>query len=230
MIRKSTGIAGLNEMLEGGFPSGHAIAVVGSPGSGKTTFALQFIWDGLTKDELCMLISLEDEENKLVETASKYGWDFKRYIDASTLSLVKLDTADMSNMFARIKSELPRIIDSMGISRVVIDPVTILEMGCKSEYERRVYIKELCNTLSRTGATTLLINETYLDKQDSTYGVIEHVTDGVILLHSINRSDSSSVLHGIEVVKMAWIAHSKDIKPYEITSAGIKVHERSRIY
>jgi KaiC/GvpD/RAD55 family RecA-like ATPase len=45
--RVSTGIAGLDELVDGGYPKGRTILVSGDPGSGKTTFGLQFLLDGI---------------------------------------------------------------------------------------------------------------------------------------------------------------------------------------
>lgn len=230
MIRQSTGVPGLNEMLGGGLPSGQTIVVIGPAGSGKTTLALQFIWDGLTKDELCMFLSLEENENKLIETASKYGWDFKKYLDAGTLSLIKLDALDITNTITHLKTDLPHIMDSTGVSRVAIDPFSIIEMAYENERERRVNIFDLCSTLNQTGATTMITSEIGSDMHSSVYKVIEHVVDGVILLHRIRESESRNVLHAIEVVKMIWTNHSKEIKPYDITPAGMNVHVRSKMY
>ena len=60
-----TGIDGLDEMLGGGVPKGHNVVVVGSFGTGKTSFALQFIWEGLKNDEPCIFISLEEDARSI---------------------------------------------------------------------------------------------------------------------------------------------------------------------
>jgi len=56
-------------MLLGGIPEGHTVAVLGSPGTGKSTFVLQFIYTGLKNDENCVYLSLEESELNLIKTA-----------------------------------------------------------------------------------------------------------------------------------------------------------------
>ncbi len=231
MIRVSTGIEGLDEMVDGGIPAGHAVLVMGPAGSGKTTFALQFIWNGLLKDEKCMFISLEEEEPKILKTASRYGWDFQRYIDKGTLLLLKLDAFDISATMARLKSELPEIIGSTGVSRVAIDPFILLEMVYETAQERRVHTFGLCDIISKTGATTLITSEVGKDRYISWFGLLEYVVDGVILLRNTPVTGSEDRIEfTILVTKMRWSKHAKVIKPYEITEKGIVVHSKSVVF
>jgi circadian clock protein KaiC len=231
MIRVSTGIEGLDEMVDGGIPAGHTILLMGPAGSGKTTFALQFIWNGLVKDEIGMFISLEEEEPKILKTASRYGWDFQRYVDKGTLSLLKLDALDISATMARLKSELPKIIDSTAVSRVVIDPFTLLEMLYETDHDRRVHTFELCDIISKTGATTLVSSELGKDGRSSWFGLMEYVVDGVILLRNTPITGSEDrMVFTILVTKMRWSNHAKEIKPYDITDKGIIIHSKSAVF
>lgn len=231
MIRVSTGIEGLDEMVDGGIPAGHTVLVIGPAGSGKTTFALQFIWNGLVKDEACMFISLEEDEPKLLKTASKYGWDFQRYIDKGTLSLVKLDAVDVSTTMTRLKSELPKIIDSAGVSRVVIDPFTLLEMVYGTDHDRRVQTFELCDIISKTGATTVITSEVGENGRSSWFGLMEYVVDGVIVLRNTPiTGNEDRIVFSILVTKMRWSNHAMDSKPYVITKEGIVVHSKAAVF
>ena len=231
MIRVSTGIEGLNEMVDGGLPAGHTILVMGPAGSGKTTCALQFTWDGLVKDESCLYISLEEDEPKILKTASRYGWDFRRYVDKGTLLLLKLDVFDINATMARLKSELPKIIDSNSVSRVAIDPFTLLEIMYETDHDRRVQTFELCNIISKTGATTLVTSEVGKDGRSSWFGLMEYVVDGVILLRTTPLTGSEDrMVFTIWVTKMRWSSHSKEIKPYDITENGIIIHSKSAVY
>lgn len=229
MIRVSTGIKGLNEMIQGGIPAGHTIAVIGPPGSGKTILCMQYIWDGLTKDELCIYISLEEDEDKLLKTASNYGWDLQKYIDMGTLSLLKLDAVDITGTMGRMLSELPKLIDSTGVTRVVIDPFVLIEMTFDDDHKRRVNTYELVRTINRTGATTLITSET-LDGYHSRFGTVEFIADGIFLLQVIRSKERAELIYAIQVNKLRWSDHSKQLKPYAITNSGIEVHPESNVY
>jgi circadian clock protein KaiC len=229
MIRVSTGISGLNEMIEGGIPAGHTIAAIGPPGAGKTTLCLQYVWDGLMKDELCMYISLEEEEEKLLKTALNYGWDFQKYIDRGTLSLIKLDALDINGTMERMLSELPKLISNSGVRRIVIDPFILVEMAFDNDHKRRVNIYELVRTIGRTGVTTIITSEA-LNGYHSHFGIIEYIVDGVFVLEVIHSKQRGSLIYAIQVNKLRWSSHSKDMKPYAVTSNGIDVYLDSNVY
>jgi KaiC/GvpD/RAD55 family RecA-like ATPase len=71
MVQMTTGVIGLDEMLSGGIPSGHIVAILGSPGTGKSTISLQFIYAGLLKGENCIYLSLEENEENIIKTDIK---------------------------------------------------------------------------------------------------------------------------------------------------------------
>src|SRR5438034_539193 len=83
-----TGIDGLDEMLGRGVPAGHIITILGSFGTGKTTFALQFLMQGLINGEKAVYISLEEDVDSVVANAESFGWDLKRYLKEKKVQLV----------------------------------------------------------------------------------------------------------------------------------------------
>ena len=122
------GIPGLDEMLGGGIPKGHTVAVLGSPGTGKSTFALQFIYTGLQNNENCAYLSLEESEENLLKTAMIFGWDLKPYISNKKLTLVNLNTLNFKAAINSFESELPKLLRTSNIERLAIDPITLYEM------------------------------------------------------------------------------------------------------
>ncbi|MBI4363199.1 MAG: KaiC domain-containing protein [Euryarchaeota archaeon] len=230
MIRVPTGVEGLDRLLGGGVPRGHTIALIGPPGTGKTTFALQFAATGLLHDEKCIYISLEEDEETLLSTATGYGWDLKNHRDRGTLQMLKLDPADIDTALTKLESELPGLIKSFGASRLVIDPYTMLEMLQEDVLMRRRRTFQLCNLAQEDGATVLLTSEVSPDNPfASRFGMLEYVADGVILLHRVMSEDQSKTQLAIEVVKMRRTTHSKEVKPYTISEKGIQVYSDLRI-
>src|SRR5438093_1621994 len=124
-----TGIDGLDEMLGRGVPAGHIITVLGSFGTGKTTFALQFLMQGLINGEKAVYISLEEDVDSVVANAESFGWDLKRYLKEKKLHIVKLEPVDAKTTVTRIRSELPDFIKRSGASRVAIDSISLLKAG-----------------------------------------------------------------------------------------------------
>ncbi len=227
----TTGIAGLDDMLCGGIPQGHTVAILGSPGTGKSTFALQFIYTGLQKDENCVYLSLEESEGNLIKTAMIFGWDMKPYIENKKLTLVNLNTLNFKAIINRFESELPKLLESLNIKRLAIDPITLYEMIYDKESERRDRLFNLAQIIKKTGVTTVMTSEISQENPYySKYGLIEYITDGVIILRQVRNADMGAVTTFIEVLKMRHIDHSKEIRPYSITKNGIVVHSGSGVY
>lgn len=221
---------GLNELLGGGIPKGHVVTVLGGFGTGKTTLGLQFIKEGLENGEKCIFITLEETDESILENARSFGWDLGRYKD-STLSLVKLEPADMKSTLTKVRSELPSYIKKFGAQRVVMDSVSLLSMMFPDESERRVHLFDLCQVMRDSGATSLLTAESKDENpRSSKDGLVEYVSDGVISLQLQQSKDSSDVQLVIQVVKMRRRAHSRRLKPYSITGEGVVVHTEAEVF
>ncbi|CAG0976470.1 MAG: hypothetical protein OIN86_07775 [Candidatus Methanoperedens sp.] len=225
----STGIMGLDEMLGGGFPQGHIIVAIGDSGTGKTTFALHYILDGLLKGEPCIYISIEEEKEAILSAASAYGWDLEKYIRDNKLAILKLDLSDVKTTARRVKSELPEIIGSFGAKRLVIDSITLYSMMFDDAIERRIRLFGLNKAIKNAGITALYTAEVNVDNQlHSKDGMVEYSADGVVFLQQ-NESEKDIKLI-MRVVKMRRIQHDRLYRPYEITGKGILVYSNEMVY
>ncbi len=97
--KAATGIQGLDQLLEGGIPQGRTILVVGGPGTGKTIFASQFIFNGIRQQaENGVFVSLDEGKDHFFREMQHFGWDFKKaeqenkfvFVDATRMSRVAL--------------------------------------------------------------------------------------------------------------------------------------------
>lgn len=226
-----TGILGLDEMMGGGIPSGHIVTVLGPPGTGKTTFALQFIYAGLQNSESCIYLSLEESKENIIKTASTLGWDMRQYIANKKLLITYLSKQNLKATVERIENDLPKLFKSSNIKRLAIDSTTLYEMLFDSDSERRNHLFNLAQLVKETGVTTIMVSE--VSKENpyySKYGLIEYIVDGVIILKQVRQSDKGAVTTVLEVSKMRHIDHSKEAKPYNITGNGIIVHSGSEVF
>lgn len=225
------GISGLDEMLGGGVPAGHILALMGSCGTGKTTLTLQYVWRGLQSGEKCIFISLEEDESSIIKNAANYGWDLKPHIEANNLALIKLEPADAASTINKIKSELPPYIKQFGARRVVLDSVSLLSMMFSSEAEKRTNLFGLCGQIKESGATAMFTAEVKDDNPTvSRDGLVEYVADGVILLRYNETEDMGDVQLSVRIIKMRRAKHSRKIKPYSITRNGIEVHTQAEVF
>ena len=93
------GIPGLDELINGGIPKGHIVSVLGTPGTGKSTLALQFTYEGLKNGENCIYLSLEECEEDIIKTAEMFGWDIRPYIEKDNLKLIYMDSEKSGILF-----------------------------------------------------------------------------------------------------------------------------------
>lgn len=223
------GIPELEELLNGGIPKGHIVSVLGSPGTGKSTLALQFIFEGLKNDENCIYLSLEESEEDIIKTADMLGWDLKPYIENEKLNLIRLSALNIKSTIDRVENDLPKLFKNS--QRLAIDPITLYEMIHEFEAERREYLFKFAKNIKESGITTLLLSETNNQNHfQSKYGHIDYIADGIILLRRIREQKLGLVKMTIEVVKMRRVNHSKEIRPYTITQKGIVVHSESEVF
>jgi KaiC domain protein len=231
ITRVKTGVDGLDEMLQGGLPENHIVAVMGSFGTGKTTLGLQFLVEGLRKNEPCIFISLEEDKDSILKNAAAFGWDLSGALDSKKLGLFKLEPSDAKTTITRIKSELPKFIKSFGAKRVVLDSVSLLNMLFSDENDRRSNLFNLCQLLRSTGATALLTAEVKDENpRSSRDGLAEYTSDGVLLLQSDESKEGGEVQLTIRILKMRRTSHSRRVKPYSITDKGIVVHAGADVF
>lgn len=226
MDRVQTGIEGLDAMLEGGVPRGHTFVVMGSFGTGKTTFGLQFLNQGMALGEKGIYISLEEDQESILEDARSHGWELKPFIDSKQLALVKLEPNDAKTTVGRIKSELPDFIKGFGASRIVVDSISLLNMLFETEHDRRSNLFNLSQMIKKTGATCLMTAEVKDENPMATRdGLAEYVADGVISLRYVEKESKSELQLSLRIIKMRRTNHSRKITPYQIAMKGIVVHE-----
>jgi KaiC domain protein len=228
--RMKVGIIGLDDMLGGGLIPGSICAIIGTYGTGKTTFSLQFIWEGLKQGEHIIYISLEEREERILEYMQQKGWDVKPFLNKS-LFVIKLDPTDFNLANNRIKNELPRLIKQVNAHRVVIDPISLFEDLFDSDSVRRQEMFRFVEGMRDQKCTIMMTSETDKDNAfSSRHALIEYLADTVILLRYVRPSDLTDVHLALEVVKMRMSAHSREIKPYEIQQDQVLVYSEANVF
>src|SRR3989442_2191029 len=225
-----TGIDGLDELLGGGVPRAHTVTVLGSFGTGKTTFGIQFLVQGLINQERGIFISLEEDADSIVASAAGFGWDLATPLKEKRLAIVKLEPADAKTTVMKVRSELPKFIKDFGADRVVVDSVSLLNMMFPDEVERRARLFSLSQQIKSTGATAIFTAETKDDNPRAARdGLAEYISDGVISLQS-REKESGDVQLAMQVMKMRRLKHSRAVKPYTIDDDGLNVHADVEVF
>ena len=226
--RVPTGIAGLDEMLGGGFPSGHVVLVTGLPGTGKTCLGLQYLMAGASAGEKGVFLSLEEDVAPLLESARQFHWPVDTAISSGLLKVLRIDPKETRQSLHRIQGELGKELTTLGAKRIVVDSVSLLNMLSDDESGRRATLFALAGACRESGATTVLTAEADpLHPEVSRDGLSEYVADGVLLLGYRTAADGHRVGLSLRVLKMRRTAHVRTVQPYAIGASGITVDAKA---
>ena len=243
MNRVATGIKGLDDLMEGGFPEGRSVLLSGACGTGKTIFCSQYVYNGAKKySEPGIYVTLDERPDLIRQDVMRFGWDFRKLEEEKMLQIIDGSIAKIgipseeefsmpSTGFDldKLLLEIVRATKRIGAKSLVIDSIPSLGLNYNSETEVRNAILKLSYVLMRSGVTSLVTSEVIEgENKFGKYGVEEYVVDGVIVLHYMGiGTQSNRTLH---IRKMRATKHSEDLHPIEIGNSGIVVHKVSEEY
>lgn len=220
--RVTTGIPGLDELIEGGLPRGSVTLISGGAGTGKTIFCSQFLLQGLEQGEQCLFVTLEEEPEEILGDVKEFGWDFTEYEENGQFKISYLNPFSDSGGFS---DHIMQYIEDIDADRVVIDSTSVMGMYDESPGKIRERLYNLIRTIRREGVTAILTAEIPRGDHDqiSRYGVEEFVVDGVIVLRGLGVGGEMGRRLRIEKMRRTDIA--EDIFPMNISDDGITVEE-----
>lgn len=232
--RVKTGIPGLDELIEGGFPRGDTILIAGKAGTGKSILATQFIYKGATEyDEAGVFVTLEEPPHLIKRNMLRFGMDLEALIKEGKVSIVDLSPSkevtpvtigeypsfDLSGLQAIIMNHIKKI----NAKRVVLDTLSIMAYKFRSRDILREEFFKLAASITKTGCTLIITSE--IPAQDKGLGVFDieaFLASGVIVLYNEKISDTSRS-RSIEVLKLRGSKHSSRFHSMRITDEGIRV-------
>jgi len=216
-IRVSSGIKGLDKLIEGGFEVGSVALVSGGPGTGKTTFCLQFLIDGVKKGENGLYISFEETAEDLARDAKNFGWDIIPLIKSKKLIILHFSPFE----YDKFKEDFGSIIKKYDIKRIAIDSITGVGYYLKDIYDVRKNVWELNKVIKEKGCTAIMTSEVISEESNSRFGVEEFIADALIVLHYGGLGGDFD--RSLQVIKIRRTNQKKGIFPYKITKTGISI-------
>ncbi|MFA6214209.1 MAG: ATPase domain-containing protein [Candidatus Micrarchaeia archaeon] len=220
--RVPTGFAGLDRILEGGLPAGSLNLLSGACGTGKSTFAMQFLYYGAKYlNEPGVYVTLEEEPEKLVRNMSLFGWDIADLIKRKKMLVIKPEVYK----FDSIKQIMEDAIEKIGAKRLVVDSYSVMLTYFSDPYEIRNGLVQLDRGIIKMQCTALVISDIKDNSEIfSTTGVEEFIVDGVIVLYLVkNPGNPRETQRLISVRKMRATNHPLKAYPYEISGNGINI-------
>ena len=225
MKRLATGVPGLDEMMGGGIPESDVLMLTGPAGSGKTTFATQFVAQGLQDGENCVVAVFEEFPEAYLARAKTHPIDFGAMIAANRLAVIYLRPLDLSvdEMLAEILVAVRRV----GAKRVVIDSLSGFEIALAPTFrvDFRESLYRLVGALTGIGVTVLMTAEVTEAFPDGNFTSerVSFVTDDILVQRYVEIDGHFRKV--LAIVKMRGSSHATDFRAYDLTPAGAVMGE-----
>ncbi len=221
------GIKALDKMISGGLLRGSANLLEGAPGTGKTTLAMQFIYNGITMyNEPGLIITFEEFPQQYYHDALQFGWDFKKLEEEGKLKIIFSDPQTTISEFDKMDGVFVSMVEKMGIRRMAIDSMTHFESIVADPFELREIETRLINAIKREGVTSILLkeNDSLLGQMTQMTSKIPFIVDSYTVLRYVEID--SAIEKALCILKMRGSDHQKDIRCFRITSKGIEVESK----
>lgn len=226
-----TGVAGLDDILAGGFAKGRVFLLEGSPGTGKTTIALRFLMEGAAEGEKGLYVTLSETANELRSTAESHGWVLGDHIEifevAPPESLLDADQQQSLLYSSDLElGETTKLIfqaaERTRAKRIVLDSLSEIRLLGQSSLRYRRQILALKHYFARHQATVLLLDDLTADTNDKT---VHSVANGVVRLEEM-APHYGSERRRLRVIKYRAQAFRGGYHDFTIKTGGVQVFPR----
>lgn len=236
--RIKTGVEGLDSIIGGGLPKNSITLVSGPPGSGKSIFCFQFLYEGTKGGGKCLFLTLDKKVDNILAQAKELGFDFQPAIEKKLVKFLFLNI-NKKLVYETMTNE----ILSGDYDRIVLDSITPLsempiylknietssdisiinpeELPSGSNLPvRRLHLRYILSALETAKSTSIVTSELPIGSSLlSRDGMSEFLTDGVIVLNLDPTMDRRK----LSVMKMRSTKHTLKPQDFEIGEGGIKL-------
>ena len=153
--RASTGVTGLDDLLDGGLPRDSATVVQGSTGTGKTLLGLHFLLEGARRKERGVLFTLEETPDQLRSIAEGLGLD----LDRAGADLAIRYTSPVELSTDRYLKEVRAQVAATGARRVVFDSLSTMSLGVSSARRFKEVVYAIAKHMRSAGVSLMMTME-----------------------------------------------------------------------
>jgi circadian clock protein KaiC len=225
-LRALTGITGLDQLLQGGFPAHRLHLVEGDPGTGKTTLALQFLLEGRDRGESTLYVSLSETSTELRGVASSHGWDLDG-VEVFQLAPPGGRSDDHYTLYHPAEIELTEMVkrvldvtDRVKPSRVVLDSLSEMRLLARDPLRYRRQILALKEYFAGRDCTVLMLDDRTSEAHDLQLQSIAHA----VVLMEQSAFEYGRSRRRIRIVKVRGVAGTEGYHDFRIQRGGIAVY------
>lgn len=211
MKKLHTGIYNFDKLLGGGVPQGETILVKGEPGAGKSNLGLEFIYRGAEKGQNGLYISFQETKDEVLRV-NTFDWEFEKHVEDGRINIRKLDPY----RYEQVPDMVRGAAKENNAKRVVIDPITDLDLYIDSRKDIRKNLLSIKKELSHLGSTTFLIAE-----NEEATEIEEEIADGIVNMDVKRQKDQ--VIREIYIKKLRGSDYTHRVHSYTFSSDGLKV-------
>jgi circadian clock protein KaiC len=224
-----TGIAGLDKILQGGLPRNRLYLVAGDPGTGKTTFALQFLLEGVRRGERGLYVTLSETAEELTAVAESHGWSLEgihiydlaipeEAILEDQYTLYHPSEVELGTTTKAILDEVKRLEPQ----RVVFDSLSEMRLLARDPLRYRRQILSLKQFFIGRKSTVLLLDDHTSRESDRQ---LESLAHGVVILEHSSPGYGGS-RRQLTVRKLRGVNYVSGFHNFNITTGGIVLYPR----
>lgn len=228
--RPKTGIEGLDDVLGGGLARDRSFLLEGSPGTGKTTIALQFLLAGAAAGERGLYVTMSETENELRASAASHGWhlDDIEIFELAPPETFLTEDQQQSLLYSsdlELGETTKRIFEEFDRSkphRIAIDSLSEIRLLAQSSLRYRRQILAMKHFFAQRGATVLLLDDLTTEVADKSVHSVAH---GVIRLEEL-APEFGSDRRRLRVLKYRGMRFRGGYHDFVIQTGGIRVFPR----
>lgn len=223
-----TGVEGFDAISRGGLPRGRTTLVIGTPGAGKTIFALQALVHGAAAlGEPGIFVAFEESSRQITANGAAFGWDLEGlqesklfFLDAYlSPQVVQSGEFDLAGMLAGLEAHAA----AMGAQRIVFDGLDVLLNLLDDPVAERREVYRIHEWCQRIGLTAVITAKSTFSDPFSTepWGFLQYMADCVLVLH--HRIIDRVALRGARIVKYRGSSFSANEFPLVIGAEGVEI-------
>jgi circadian clock protein KaiC len=233
--RSRTGVAGLDSILRGGLPANRLYVVEGEPGSGKTTLAMQFLLEGISRGETALYVTLSETADELTQVAESHGWSLKgmhllelgalgeRLADGSDYTVFHPADVELQETVKRVQAEVERLKPQ----RVVLDSVSELKILAETNARYRREILGMKQFFVGRGCTVLILDDR-VNRDNEQQQQLQSIAHGVIRMNR-DRREYGDTRRQVLIVKMRGVRFHDGLHDCMIRTGGLEVYPRLEV-